>query len=517
MIGKPIKSTTTTNDFHVVYLTIIDLSNDYSSSCSAFPSENSKSGIIEDTLRGVLKNYRCSHEILLPMTDPSSRSSSFVSSKKVPTSSNPTKEDIVRSVTKFIKLEDQYCALCSLLLKSKAYHDTMQEVSDMTSFLNDNTSWKDKLTLLCSCCCCCCETDSVVSSAFDTNNKENYHAITSSSIQPYPVVSLPLTEYGKPYIPEPNAMRDFRRSRIWNRQQPIWNKHILSISHQFPFVASVKLQLNSSATGDESYNAVPYKQKRRRLVAVSTSTAVVGLDIAVWNPSVPSAVGDGLTSEVDALQYFRSSFSDIEWDSIYSSPHIAGMPCRMKEFHIRWSMKEAYTKSLGFGMALNFGSFEMLPTLDGYQNNPYYDNLEHRNAIRKFSWLHDLWRIPPNIDDEEASKNLSHRVVHIRHITPNLRWNGRNLRNQIETWNFWFLPLGTHLTEQTASVGVEERKREAKDSLPPFSLACICTGESNLEKSARNQNNETKIQVRTMLFKDLVCWHSRQRTYQTFA
>jgi len=104
-------------------------------------------------------------------------------------------------------------------------------------------------------------------------------------------------------------------------------------------------------------------------------------------------------------------------------------------------MKEAYTKSLGLGIALSFGSFEMLPIIDGFQHDPCLDTFEVTSVISKFSWLHDLWPAPGTAH-EILSKHLCYSRVSIRHIAPNLRWDGRHLRNQMESWNFRFLPLG---------------------------------------------------------------------------
>jgi len=378
-----------------------------------------------------------------------------------------------------------------VLLKSKAYHETVQEIAKMRDFKNKSRRGV----------CSCCGNDSASrphgGDAWK-NPKECARLLPSQSI---PVVLLPLTAYGKPYIPD---LRHFRRRKnrlLWRRKQPEWNRNILSISHQFPFVASGKFHFN--LTGKES------PQKFQQCAAMATSTTVIGLDIAVWDPM--TAVS---TREDDLLQYFQSSFSDIEWNGIFSL--LCNSNLRMKEFHIRWSMKEAYTKSLGFGMSLNFGSFELLPSILDNANDFRF---EHTNDLSKFSWLHDLQQFSKTEAKEASSSRFDHRLIRVRHIKPNLRWDGSDENQRTEFWNFWFLPLLQKSNrEQDTSIYTEVEKTEISVSAyQSFALACICTGDSDLKKAARTTSSDARVQVENLLFDDLVCWHSKRRTYETFS
>lgn len=458
---------------YVIHLTVIDLSHTCLSTGNKLTSCELP-GTIAETVRGLLSR-NCRYAIDM---DESSSSSSLLY------------EDMVLSVTKFIKPEDQYCAISSLLLKSKAYHETVQEITKVRDFKKKSRRGG----------CSCCGNDSASRSHGDTwKNPELCARLLP--FQSIPVVSLPLTAYGKPYIPDLQHFRRRKNRLLWRRKQPEWNRDILSISHQFPFVASGKFQLNF--TGEES------PQKFQQCAAMATSTTVIGLDIAVWDPM--KAVST--TREDDSLQYFQSSFSDIEWDGICSlscnSNH------RMKEFHIRWSMKEAYTKSLGFGMALNFGSFELLPSI---LENAKDFRFEYTNDLSKFRWLQDLQQLSKTEAKGASSSRFDHRLIRVRHIKPNLRWDGSDQNQRTEFWNFWFLPLfQTTSREKDVSIHTDVEKSETSlSATQSFALACICTGDSDLKKAARHTSSDARVQVENLLFNDLVCWHSRQQTYETF-
>ena len=119
-----------------------------------------------------------------------------------------------------------------------------------------------------------------------------------------PVLLLPRTEHRKPFLPSaPDS---------------------LSISHQYPFAASVQL---------------------------FHSNQPVGLDIVVFDPYNPR-----LYDSVQAFaEVFRSSFSAFEYDAIQTSGSDNSI---LEELYLRWAVKEAYTKALGVGLGFDFGSFE---------------------------------------------------------------------------------------------------------------------------------------------------------------
>ena len=95
------------------------------------------------------------------------------------------REQISKTVTRFVKPEDRYLALGSLLLKSRAYHQTSRVRNDSENIKDDDKS------------------------------------------KPFPVTELPRTEYRKPYIPIDGEHKI--------------RHHVMSVSHQFPYVGLARL------------------------------------------------------------------------------------------------------------------------------------------------------------------------------------------------------------------------------------------------------------------------------------
>lgn len=192
-------------------------------------------------------------------------------------------ESIQKQVLRFLQLKDKYLALGSVLLKSQAFHLTY-----------------------------------------------NSKALRTSSI---PVVALPRTEFKKPYIP--SRITDDRPNGV--KEEDVYP---ISISHQFPFVGSARIDTS------DSYS-VAQRPK-------------VGLDIVTfddYNPRLHSNLQE-------FMAVFRSSFTAWEWSRIHAEKAL-----HLHEFYVRWSMKEAYAKALGVGMGIQFDSFDTrLSGVDDVEN-----------------------------------------------------------------------------------------------------------------------------------------------------
>eukprot|EP00547_Thalassionema_nitzschioides_P000134 CAMPEP_0194212544 /NCGR_PEP_ID=MMETSP0156-20130528/12552_1 /TAXON_ID=33649 /ORGANISM="Thalassionema nitzschioides, Strain L26-B" /LENGTH=313 /DNA_ID=CAMNT_0038940399 /DNA_START=183 /DNA_END=1121 /DNA_ORIENTATION=- len=121
--------------------------------------------------------------------------------------------------------------------------------------------------------------------------------------KPKPLITLPRTEKGKPFIPLPGGeASDFK----------------FSVSHQKPYLGIGR-----------------------------TFGYEIGIDIVTFDEINKKLYSD----ESEFLHVFRSSFTDYEWASIITSSS------KLNEFYLQWAVKEAYTKALGLGLSLDFKSF----------------------------------------------------------------------------------------------------------------------------------------------------------------
>jgi 4'-phosphopantetheinyl transferase len=187
-------------------------------------------------------------------------------------SSKDVKDGLLSNVHKYLKLPDKYMALTSLLLKSQAFYLT-------------------------------------------------YGLMT----QELPIVDLPRTQRGKPFIP--TTVYAMENESV---------EYPLSVSHQFPFCGIA------------------------RVVVRETTALKLGMDIVVFD-DFNRQLYDSME---DFVKVFREMFTDWEWRRIHSTENV------LIEFYLRWAMKEAYTKALGVGLHLDFSAFEtLLDSVDSHGSN----------------------------------------------------------------------------------------------------------------------------------------------------
>lgn len=287
-----------------------------------------------------------------------------------------------RDILKFFKIQDQYMALASLLLKSRAFYDTM----------------------------------------FSELNPENARL----------VVNLPRTEHRKPYIPLANPISALPLEKEENC-------YPLSISHQFPFVGMARLE--TCRDGPD----------------INPSPLLVGLDIVVFEDYNPHIY----KSTREFIDVFRDSFTALEWQLIHSVGENDDIHdfTLLREFYLRWAVKEAYTKALGVGLGFDFGSFDT--HLDG-QVRSLWDwvasSLEAEPCI--------LGTVTTGLGPQETSS---------------------------ERWRFSFRPL---FDDPTNKMGT---------SHPLTSMsgcACICVG-----PLTGDEDGALEFQMKTVSLEELKSWH----------
>ena len=202
-----------------------------------------------------------------------------------------TDQTLQQRVFSFIKRSDQYMAFVSLLLKSRAFH------------LSRNSPPSSR-----------------------------------------PLVELPKSTHGKPYIP-PSPSSSSKSKQ-----------HSISVSHQFPFVGMVHL--------------ISKKQQQQ------TTTVPVGLDIVMfddYNRNLYTNLGE-------FLDCFQDLFCEYEW-AILRSSHHDNHHHGLREFYMQWAVKEAYTKALGYGLGFDFSSFYV--ELDGIATSLWEGFDEHTNTSKE--------------------------------------------------------------------------------------------------------------------------------------
>jgi phosphopantetheinyl transferase (holo-ACP synthase) len=173
--------------------------------------------------------------------------------------------------------------------------------------------------------------------------------------------------YHQPYIPiQLPLQKDHSNTNIsTNRTQ----SSLFSISHQYPIVGLVQPQVKPS---------LPQPQQHY------PNDKMVGMDIVMFDAHYHPKLYDSL---LEYIQVYEEYFTPYEWKE-----YIMGMSSRrrnstscnssssrhhhhhhhhttlvqnpkidteiLQEFYIQWSIKEAYTKALGYGMNIDFTSFQ---------------------------------------------------------------------------------------------------------------------------------------------------------------
>ena len=325
-----------------------------------------------------------------------------------------TPNEVQRQVLRFFKTNDKYLAYVSMLFKSRAFHEV----------------YNDKLLVELASCLAVRkhkpedhehgggERDEQEEDSNNDNNNNDYNNVHYPGVgrtirNERPIVDLPRTEYRKPYIPLPKNWRTKAQTQTQERstgnhrtmvkEEDIFS---LSISHQFPFVgmaeittATTRQEEDPAACRNGHRDDVSSKHKHSDLISTANENAttttttnetvalttllqdrlpppIVGLDIVVFDELNPRLY----SSPEEFLEVFRDQFTENEWNNSIQNPKLVAEAAattstisatpKMKEFYLRWAMKEAYTKALGVGMGLEFNTFEIhLEEIDDDEND----------------------------------------------------------------------------------------------------------------------------------------------------
>jgi phosphopantetheinyl transferase len=378
----------------------------------------------------------------------------------------------LRQILRHVKNRDRWLALASYLLKSQVYH----RIVGFASLADDYGK-----------------------------QPPDDGAVTTPAAWRRALIELPRSQYNKPFIPLPPARRQ--------REQQQFLFEAFSVSHQWPFAGVAFL--------DDENNDVPMRSSSPQLQ--------VGFDIVVFDPP-----NDRLyTSVMEFVEVFQSQFTTTEWQEIVQAGRRFGPDDDMllREFYLRWAVKEAYTKALGKGMHVNFAEFEFRFTTHRSSSSSSTsslaeaacdDNNDNDNRKEESLWLEDgLWRwlcsqqsaaidagicLPLTgtlidttaavgiVDDDGGGSNRS------------------TTSNTNSQWQFFFLPLPAEnddddrppYDDYDVHRSLNNKTRRAAG------CGCVCVGplaRSRLEDGRRR--NDINVQTEYSSVTGLMEWHCR--------
>jgi phosphopantetheinyl transferase len=388
----------------------------------------------------------------------------------------------LRQILRYVKNRDRWLALASCLLKSQVYQ-------------------------FC-----------IVSFALADDDDDGYgkkppqDGAWSSAL-----VELPRSPYNKPFIPLLKARRQREKE-----QQFIYEA--FSVSHQWPF-AGVAL-LDDDDIDDQL------------MISSSSSPRLlqVGLDIVVFDPP-----NDRLyTSVMEFVEVFQSQFTANEWQEIVEAGRRFGQDDgdMLREFYLRWAVKEAYTKALGKGMHVNFAAFEFRFTYRPWLSSSSISSVEaecddnnndNDNRKEESLWLEDgLWRWlcsqpqSASIIDAGICLPLTGMLIETTAVGIVDDDGGGSSRstttNNDRQWQFFFLPL--HADDD-----------DYDDDRPPYDndddddddahrsfnkktrraagCACVCVGPLARSRLEDGRRNGIDIRSEWSSVTGLMEWHCR--------
>jgi len=440
---------------------------------------------------------------------------------------------IVESILRFVQVPDKRTKFCAMLLKSYLYYH------QRFRYFDDGDG--------------------------DGNGNGNGHgdgSVTSTSIPPsnvpiveegssIPIVILPRTQYGKPFIPNTtattatapqqtihSALRKEATNSTNSDDVDDINSTMLpfNVSHQFPFVGisyyskrrsredtDYDTSGDATRTSNDHSEEKRLQQRNKQPPQTNSNDPLIGLDIVTFE-----AYNKRLYATPDKfLRAYESSFTPWEWRRIHYSDRnpITDTDCvgmmrtgegKMREFYLRWAMKEALTKALGVGLGLDFNSFEShllevdIIVSDDDDDADALNGEEETNIANGLNKHGDsgIWDYINHRRDRKQTKNQEDNQTPGSIHLPALVRGSLEKEGESEIWDFVFVPL-----------------RYETDYVPKYGCACTCLGprmetfhdtNTTLDKGVIEEHRrrilwreEVNMSVTSLTMRDLIVYHTK--------
>jgi len=437
-------------------------------------------------------------------------------------SSAVTKERLEKSIFRYVKWQDQYMAMVSVLLKSRAYYQYHH-------CFNRSHSRRRR-------CRCPHSAGGQDEQQAEAAATANYVAagpeagggnnLLGRNLQRLrrrgrPVVDLPRTEYRKPYIPLRQTKQESRSSSSCAAEPEVNDKRVgddevgidddkdhdddamnsyyydrpFSVSHQFPFVGIARRKLRMITTSTTVKAHVEDSSSPSTESSSSSELLLLGFDIVVFEFNSRM-----YQDEKEFVDVFSDSFAQNEWQTLLQSAannrrtlyrqRCGGSDILLREFYLRWAAKEAYTKALGIGLGFDFSSFQIHFELDG---SSLYQSLVDNATSAPSS-------------NVSTQKQASGKYISVQ---ARIEWMEDATRNEFvpkegiagdgdDRWYFIFSPLYTKEVSNNNS----SQNQGLSDDSPMVGCACSCIG------PFRNQQTTIRLEVERMTLDSLIKFHT---------
>lgn len=288
-----------------------------------------------------------------------------------------------------------------------------------------------------------------------------------------PVIDLPRTKFNRPYLPQTAAGKTWTRVADEEEVEEC-RESVMNVSHQFPYICMIQKQCNDHTTSSAQ---LPYD--------------MIGCDLVTFE----AMLNKYSPTVTDFIESFVGCFTTSEWQAI--SNDAGSLPRSdesiLKEFYLRWAMKEAYTKALGVGMNVDFDSFET--RLIGH-------DVDSTNVEGVWKASEGIWgSIIKDMQLDESSCRVEHQfslvgqVIRTReqnsHVVQGPKWEG-------EYWVFTFLPI--------VNDGLRNTSIQSGDTASS-GCVCICKGPFNEEAVASSNSKQHHVNIESLTLLELIQLH----------